>query len=94
MALGPMAVVPSRQRRGIGTALVRAGLEACADRDEPVVFVLGHPGFYTRFGFRPAPPLGLRCPWPVPDEVFMVAELRPGAIGDRQGTVRYHRAFV
>ena len=53
LALGPMAVLPSHQNRGIGTRLVRDGLEACRGRGAPLVFVLGHPGFYPRFGFVP-----------------------------------------
>lgn len=93
MALGPMAVRPSRQRRGIGTRLVRQGLAACRQIGHPVVFVLGHPEYYPRFGFAPAAPRGLRCTYPVPDDVFMVVELEPRALAGRRGTVRYHEAF-
>jgi putative acetyltransferase len=93
LALGPMAVLPEHQRQGIGTALVRAGLDACRDLGETVVFVLGHPEYYPRFGFTPAPPRGLTCRWPVPDEVFMVAELENGALAGRVGRVEYHPAF-
>ena len=79
-ALGPMAVMPDRQRLGIGSALVRAGLDACRRLGHEVVVVLGHPAFYPRFGFVTARPLGVTCDYPVPDEVFMVAELSPGAL--------------
>ncbi|MCO5170048.1 MAG: N-acetyltransferase [Planctomycetes bacterium] len=93
LALGPMAVVPARQRDGVGSALVRAGLDACRALGHEVVFVLGHPDYYPRFGFVPARPKGLTCKWPVPDDVFLVAELTPGALGGRVGRVEYHLAF-
>jgi putative acetyltransferase len=89
--LAPMAVAPQTQRRGIGSALVRAGLDACAMFD--AVVVLGHADFYPRFGFVPASRFGLRCEYDVPDEVFMAHELRPGALAGKRGTIRYHPAF-
>jgi putative acetyltransferase len=93
MALGPMAVRPDRQRRGIGSALVREGLDACRRLGHLVIAVLGHPGFYPRFGFAPARPMGVMCEYPVPDEVFMLAELAPGALRGRRGVVQYAPAF-
>jgi putative acetyltransferase len=93
VALGPMAVLPDRQNAGIGSALVREGLDECRRRGERVVFVLGHPNFYPRFGFRPSRPLGIDCEYDVPAEVFMVAELEPGALAGRTGTVRYAPEF-
>jgi putative acetyltransferase len=93
IALGPMAVVPDRQNAGVGSTLVRAGLDECWRRGERVAFVLGHPKFYARFGFRPARPLGVDCEFSVPDEVFMVAELEPGALSGRTGTVHYRPEF-
>ncbi len=93
MALGPMAVVPEHQRRGIGSRLVRAGLDACRALGASVVFVLGHAAYYPRFGFRPAAPLGLRYKHPDFDPHFMVIELRPGALHGMTGEVVYHPAF-
>ena len=93
IGLGPMAVHPDHQRCGIGSELVRAGFQECARRAHPVVFVLGHPEYYPRFGFRPAPPLGLRFRSPDFDPAFMVAELVPGALSDRKGWVEYLPAF-
>jgi len=93
-ALGPMSVIPARQRQGIGSALVRAGLDACRHLGHEVVVVLGHPAFYPRFGFVAARPLGLTCEYPVPDEAFMVAELSPGALRGRSGLVRYASDFA
>lgn len=89
MGLAPMAVDPDFQRQGIGSKLVRAGLDACLQIGEPVVFVLGHPDYYPRFGFRPAAPLGLHYRDHRFDSAFMIAELRPGALLGRTGWVRY-----
>lgn len=91
--LAPMAVEPSLQRRGVGSALVRAGLEACAAAGGRAVVVLGHPEYYPRFGFRPASGFGLSCRWEVPDEAFMALELEPGALAEAEGEVAYHPAF-
>lgn len=93
VALGPLAVVPVRQQKGIGSQLCRAGLDACLQAGHELVFVLGHAAYYPRFGFVTAEPLGLRCQFDVPEEAFMVAELVPGAIGERQGVVFYHPLF-
>lgn len=93
LALAPMAVRPAWQRRGIGGALVHAGLEACRDARHDVVMVVGHPNFYPRFGFVPAPPLGLSSEPAMPAEAFMVAELTPGALRGRRGVVVYGSDF-
>lgn len=93
MGLAPMAVLPEYQRQGVGSALVRAGLLECLRIGFDVVVVVGHPEYYPRFGFVPAGRKGLRCEYEVPDEAFMVAELRPEALAGKQGLVRYHPAF-
>jgi putative acetyltransferase len=94
MGLAPMAVRPQVQRRGIGSALARAGLERCRSAGAVAVVVLGHPEYYPRFGFVPAARFGLRCEYEVPDEAFMALELQPGALAGLRGTVRYHPAFA
>jgi putative acetyltransferase len=93
-ALGPMAVLPEYQNRGIGVQLVQHGLDTCRQLGHDVVIVLGHPNFYPRFGFRPAPPLGIRYSQPLPEGVFMVGELRPDALRGVRGVVHYHPAFA
>jgi putative acetyltransferase len=93
LGLAPMAVLPECQNQGIGTRLVREGLKKCQDIGHDIVVVLGHPQFYPRFGFRPASQKGLQSEYDVPDDVFMVAELKPGALDGRSGLVKYHREF-
>jgi putative acetyltransferase len=94
LALGPLAVLPSHQRTGAGSALVHAGLAACLEIGHAVVFLLGHPTYYPRFGFAPSQPKGV---WWAnrPDDAlyFMVAELRPNALAGRTGAMRFSPEF-
>jgi putative acetyltransferase len=93
MGLAPMAVRPSLQQQGIGSVLVREGLQACERMEAGAVVVLGHSEYYPRFGFRPARRFGLQCEYDIPPEAFMALELEPGALDDAEGTVRYHDIF-
>lgn len=93
LGLAPMAVLPELQNQGIGSELVQRGLEACRSIGHYVVVVLGHSEYYPRFGFVPASQKGLSCEYPVPDEVFMVAELKEGALAGRRGMVKYRPEF-
>jgi putative acetyltransferase len=93
LGLAPMAVLPAYQRRGIGSQLVKAGLNACHNTPYGVVVVLGHPHYYPRFGFVPAKPLGIVWEHDVPEEVFMVQELREGALTQTKGVVKYRPSF-
>jgi putative acetyltransferase len=93
LGLAPMAVLPERQKEGIGTKLIEAGLAACRRAGFGAVVVLGHPQYYPRFGFEPAATKGLRSEYDVPHEAFMLLELVPGAAAGLEGVARYHRAF-
>jgi putative acetyltransferase len=93
MGLAPMAVLPEQQRKGIGSVLVRTGLERCRRLGFGAVVVLGHPEYYPRFGFSPAARFGLGCDYRVPEEAFMAMELQPGYLHDAAGTIKYHAAF-
>jgi len=93
MALGPLAVLPEFQRRGIGGRLIRAGLEACRALGQGAVFLLGAPAYYQRFGFRPAAARDLHYKGPELDPYFMVLELTPGCLAGCSGQVRYLPPF-
>jgi len=93
LGLAPVAVLPNYQRQGIGTLLIRQGLKECARSGFNAVVVLGHPDFYSRFGFIPASRKSLKCEYDVPDEAFMVLELESGALEDCSGTVKYRSEF-
>lgn len=90
--LGPVAVLPPYQRKGIGTRLIRAGLDACLAEKVDAVVVLGSPRFYSRFGFKAAKDIGLRNEY-VDDGHFMILELREGALLGVSGMVRYAPEF-
>ena len=91
--LAPLAVAPSVQGQGAGSALVRAGLEACLTLGWQAVFLLGSPAYYARFGFELAASRGLRYESESFDSAFQCLELVPGALANRAGCVRYHAAF-
>jgi putative acetyltransferase len=91
LALAPLAVVPDRQRQGIGSRLVREGLKRCAEAGHRIVVVLGHPDYYPRFGFSAKLAEPLRAAFSGP--AFMAVELVPGALSDVAGEVRYLPPF-
>jgi putative acetyltransferase len=94
MGLGPLAVLPDLQRQGIGAALVAAGLRELEKSGCAVVVVLGHAGYYPRFGFVPASRHRLHSQWPdIPDDVFMVRFLKNEKAGLVSGAVRYRKEF-
>jgi len=94
LGLGPMGVFPAFQNQGIGSQLVRAGLELCEQHGVSFVAVLGHPEYYPRFGFEPASQHGIRCQWDgVPDEVFRVKILDLSSMPPQGGTAYYRDEF-
>jgi putative acetyltransferase len=92
LALAPMAVLPELQNQGVGSALVRNGLEACRRQGHRVVVVLGHAHFYPRFGFSPKLAANLDSPFSGGDS-FMALELAPGALDGVVGRVQYPPPF-
>ena len=93
MGLAPMAVAPQFQRQGIGSMLVHTGLDCCKRDNTGAVVVLGHPGYYPRFGFLPSSCYGIISEYDVPDEVFMVLELKPGYFQGKSGMIKYLSVF-
>ncbi|WP_455376593.1 GNAT family N-acetyltransferase [Kaarinaea lacus] len=94
MALGPMAVLPGFQKQGIGSALIKEGIEILKNKGCPFVIVLGHEDYYPRFGFEVASNYGLYPEWEgIPDEAFMVLFLNKDVAGKVSGQVRYRIEF-
>lgn len=91
--LGPMAVVPEHQKKGIGSRLIHAGLDMCTEQNYDAVVVLGHPEYYPRFGFVPSLTFGIASEYDVPSEVFMVKELKQGILRGLNGIIKYHKSF-
>jgi len=91
--LSPVAVRPTHQGRGVGSALIRAGLCHCSSKGWSAVFLVGNPLYYSRFGFEMARPRGLSCGGPH-DPFLQVLELEPGAISNVRGHVEFHPAFA
>jgi putative acetyltransferase len=93
VGLGPMAILPSHQRKGIGSQLLKEGLDECRRGGYDVAVVVGHADFYTRFGFVPAKKRNLQCEFDAPEDAFMVLELRENALEGIEGLVRYPPEF-
>ncbi|MBN9445452.1 MAG: N-acetyltransferase [Bosea sp.] len=91
LALAPMAVRPGAQKRGIGGRLMVAALDGARGAGAEAVIVLGHPGYYPRFGFSAA--LASKLASPFPGDAFMALELVPGALAGQAGAVTYPPAF-
>ena len=91
LALGPMAVTPERQGQGIRAALVREGLDRCARMGSRVIVLLGHPGYYPRFGFSAELARSLSSPYS--GDAFMALELVPGALSGVTGEFEFAPPF-
>ena len=91
VALAPVAVLPEFQGQGIGSRLIRAGLDRLRGSGERIVLVLGEPDYYSRFGFSVAKAACLKTPFP--PEAYMALELMPAAMEGVSGKVRYAAAF-
>jgi putative acetyltransferase len=92
LALGPIAVLPACQGRGIGGALLEQTFAASTDLGWPIIVLLGHPTYYPRFGFESARALGIEPQQPWPDPAWMARKL-PGWTPELRGTLRYPPAF-
>ncbi|PEL21265.1 GNAT family N-acetyltransferase [Bacillus wiedmannii] len=94
LALAPVSVARSHQKKGIGGKLIVAALEKAKGLGYVSVVVLGHPEYYPKFGFKKASEWNIKAPFEVPDEVFMVMELRGNALEGVEGVVEYSSAFA
>ena len=94
LALAPMAVIPEFQKQGIGGKLIKTGFEKAKGLGFDSIIVLGHEEYYPKFGFRRASKWSIKCPFDVPDEVFMAIELTDKALENKAGTVKYPKEFM
>ena len=80
--MGPVSVLPGRQNQGVGSRLVRAGLEELRQSGVQAVVVLGDPRYYSRFGFEPAARHGITFPNldPAHTDAFQIIEFRRGCL--------------
>jgi predicted N-acetyltransferase YhbS len=93
LSLAPMAVLPDYQKKGVGGALITAGLKKAKELGFNSVVVLGHPEYYHRFGFRKASEWGIKEPFGVPDEVMMAIELKEGGLGSGGGMIDFPKEY-
>ncbi|MFY8331201.1 GNAT family N-acetyltransferase [Vagococcus carniphilus] len=93
LALAPLSVLPSYQNKKIGTNLMLALEKRSLIADYPFIVILGHPTFYKRFGYLPASKWGIFPPFEVPEEFFMIKELRKNILQEISGEVAYLKAF-
>ena len=94
VGLAPMSVNPKFQGKGIGSDLVRRSIEILRDQGMTAIFVLGHPGYYPRFGFKPASShFGIRSTYDVSDDVFMAVELEDQSLDGINGVANYCAQF-
>lgn len=93
LSLAPMAVHPAYQNKGIGSKLVKRGLEIAKAIDFNAVIVVGHPNYYPRFGFIPASNWELQLPFDAPDNAFLALELKESTLKNGSGTVEYPKEY-
>jgi putative acetyltransferase len=91
VALAPVAVLPERQRQGVGSLLVEASIQAARELNVEAIIVLGHPRYYPRFGFSASAARGLAAPFS--GDAFMALELMPGSLAGKTGAAHYPDAF-
>ncbi|MGG7057284.1 GNAT family N-acetyltransferase [Clostridium nigeriense] len=93
LALAPLAVLPDYQNRGIGKSLINMSIEKARDMGYKSIVVLGHENYYPKFGFKKASDYGIKAPFEVPDEAYMILELTPNTLNGVNGIVEYSKAF-
>lgn len=94
LILGPVSVLPEFQKQGIGGQLINAGHQKAKELGFQSVILIGHPEYYTRFGYKPASGWGIKTQIPLPsDDVFMAIELTEGALENVSGMVVFPPEF-
>jgi len=92
LGLAPLAVAPSRQRRGVGAALIEEGLKVCRENHARLIAVLGEPDYYSRFGFEAAAKKKMSWAGFDAGDAFRIID-RGDIDADEIRTIHYHPAF-
>ena len=93
LALAPISVLPNFQKQGIGTKLMNYAHKKAKELGFTSVILLGHPDYYTKFGYRPTENFGINLPFDAPKEYCMAKELTKESLKNTQGTVLYPKEF-
>lgn len=93
LALAPVSVLPTKQGRGIGTQLIEASIERAKWSGFSAIVVLGDGNYYRRFGFEKASDFGIKAPFEVPEENYLIMPLYKGSLSGIEGTVKYAAPF-
>ena len=91
--MAPVAVSPDYQQMGVGSMLIKQGHKEAKRLGYDTVFVVGHAGYYPKFGYKPASEYGIFPPFECPPENFMCLELKEGALDGVKGVVEYPEEF-
>jgi len=94
LSIAPLSVLPKYQGKGIGSSLMIAGMKKAAELGYRSVVLVGHPGYYPRFGFKRASQWGIKLPFAVPDEAFMACPLVPEGLSGVSGWVEHAKEFL
>jgi predicted N-acetyltransferase YhbS len=93
LALAPVAVYPDFQNQGIGSELIKYAHKKAFALGFESIFLLGHANFYPRFGYKPTYTFNIQLPFNAPDENCMAVELKPAALHNVYGSVKYPNEF-
>ncbi len=93
LALAPVSVLPSHQRKGIGTALIQKAHEVAKALDFHSIVLIGHENYYPKFGYKKAADFGITFPFAAPSKNCMAIELVENGLKNVNGLVEYPKAF-
>ncbi|MBP1041000.1 N-acetyltransferase [Vagococcus sp. BWB3-3] len=94
LVLAPLSVLPDCQQRGIGKLIMSELERRATELGYPYISILGHPTYYTRFGYTAAKNFGIVPPFEVPDEAFLIKPLTKDGLKNCEGILRYSQAFA
>lgn len=93
LALAPLSVIPEYQKQGIGGKLIKIGHDLAGNMGYKGIILVGHPGYYPRFGYIPADNFKIKLTFDAPREAFMALELKKGSLSGIEGEVIFPKEF-